>query len=182
MSLDRLDHLLSLAPDVPGAFQSAEQRRTELRADVFAVAKANGGRFDLRAVQNRPSILRRVAGLLAETLPTGTDRLVCAQPDGIAVTTAIALHTGLPFTTVAGGGDQGAHLDGEAHAGEHAVVIAPAVSTGLHAAQLVAAAQDSGLRVTHVLSILDRAGNGAAGEAVARKGAQLHALFTADCP
>ncbi|MFE4494651.1 hypothetical protein ACFRKD_19600 [Streptomyces niveus] len=189
-----LAQVLRTAPDAPSAFQSARQRSAELYADILAVAPGGDGRVDIEAVQSRPSILRRTAALLSEALPPGTDRLVCAAPDGIAVTTALALHTGLPFATVTGAGDD-ARLTGEAHAGEHAVVVVPLVGAAPGAPQdaargpaqgaapVVRAALDAGMRVSHVLSVLD-SGSGSGDRSVAdvlqeRYEVRFHALFPA---
>ncbi|WP_405614719.1 hypothetical protein [Streptomyces sp. NBC_01508] len=149
-----LAQVLRTAPDAPSAFQSDRRRSAELYADILAVAPGGDGRVDVEAVQSRPSILRRTAALLSEALPPGTDRLVCAAPDGIATTTALALHTGLPFATVTGTGDD-ARLTGEAHAGEHTVVVVPLMSTARDAAPPVLAALKAGMRVSHVLSVVD---------------------------
>ncbi|WP_329146716.1 hypothetical protein OG275_20200 [Streptomyces niveus] len=179
-----LAQVLRTAPDAPSAFQSARQRSAELYADILAVAPGGDGRVDIEAVQSRPSILRRTAALLSEALPPGTDRLVCAAPDGIAVTTALALHTGLPFATVTGAGDD-ARLTGEAHAGEHAVVVVPLVGPAQDAApgavSVVRAVLNAGMRVSHVLSVLDSS-SGSGDRSVAdvlqeQYEVRFHALF-----
>ncbi|MEV4993341.1 hypothetical protein [Streptomyces niveus] len=177
-----LAQVLRTAPDAPSAFQSARQRSAELYADILAVAPGGDGRVDIEAVQSRPSILRRTAALLSEALPPGTDRLVCAAPDGIAVTTALALHTGLPFATVTGAGDD-ARLTGEAHAGEHAVVVVPLAGTDEDAARVVLAVLDAGMRVSHVLGVLDTS-SGSGDRSVAdvlreQYEVRFHALFPA---
>lgn len=174
-----LAQVLRTAPDAPSAFQSARQRSAELYADILAVAPG-GGQADAEALQSRPSILRRTAALLSEALPPGTDRLVCAAPDGIAVTTALALHTGLPFATVTGTGDD-ARLTGEAHAGEHTVVVVPLVGTAGDAAPPVLAATRAGMRVSRVLSVLDSGDSGDSSVAdtlLERYGVRFHALFS----
>ncbi|MFF2939944.1 hypothetical protein ACFVSQ_08890 [Streptomyces niveus] len=180
-----LAQVLRTAPDAPSAFQSARQRSAELYADILAVAPGGDGRVDIEAVQSRPSILRRTAALLSEALPPGTDRLVCAASDGIAVTTALALHTGLPFATVTGAGDD-ARLTGEAHAGEHAVVVVPLVGTDEDAARVVRAVLDAGMRVSHVLGVLDTS-SGSGDRSVAdvlqeRYEVRFHALFPTHSP
>ncbi|WP_381795856.1 hypothetical protein [Streptomyces niveus] len=172
-----LAQVLRTAPDAPSAFQSARQRSAELYADILAVAPGGDGRVDAEAVQSRPSILRRTAALLSEALPPGTDRLVCAAPDGIAATTALALHTGLPFATVTGTGDD-ARLTGEAHAGEHTVVVVPLVGTARDAAPPVLAATRAGLRVSCVLSVLDSGDRSVADTLLEQYGVRFHALFS----
>lgn len=172
-----LDHVLHTAPDTPRAFQSARQRSAELYADILAVASTGDGRVDIEAVQCRPSILRRTAALFAEVLPHGTDRLVCT-PRGIAATTALALHTGLPFATVTGAGDD-ARLTGEAHAGEHTVVVMPLTGTAQDAAPPVHAALTAGMRVSCVLSVLGPGDSSVVDMLLERYGVRFHALFPA---
>ncbi|MHA4819597.1 hypothetical protein ACXZ65_35175 [Streptomyces aculeolatus] len=173
-----LDQVLHTAPDTPRAFQSAQQRSAELYADILAVAPHGDGRVDIEAVQCRPSILRRTAALLAEVLPHGTDRLVCTTPQGLATTTALALHTGLPFATVTGTGDD-ARLTGEAHPGEHTVVVVPLTGTAQDAAPPVHAALKAGMRVSCVLSVLDLGDSSVVDTLLERYGVRFHALFPA---
>ncbi|MEV8405352.1 hypothetical protein AB0R12_05935, partial [Streptomyces niveus] len=92
------------------------------------------------------------------------------------------LHTGLPFATVTGAGDE-ARLTGEAHAGEHAVVVVPLVGPAQEAARVVRGALDAGMRVSHVLSVLDSS-SGSGDRSVAdvlqeRYEVRFHALFPA---
>lgn len=179
-----LAQVLRTAPDAPSAFQSAGQRSAELYADILAVAPGGDGRVDIEAVQSRlpscaaprPCCPKRPAG----DRPAGVRR-----PDGIAVTTALALHTGLPFATVTGGtgGGDEARLTGEAHAGEHTVVVVPLVGTAQDAAPPVLAARKAGMRVSGVLSVLDSS-DGSGGSSVAdvlqeRYDVRFHALFSA---
>ncbi|MFJ6661859.1 hypothetical protein ACIQNG_36745 [Streptomyces sp. NPDC091377] len=173
-----LDQVLHTAADAPSAFQSAEQRSAELHADILAVAPVGDGRVDIEAVQSRPSILRRTAALLSEALPPGTDRLVCTTPDGIAATTALALHTGLPFATVTGTGDD-ARLTGEAHPGEYTVVVVPLMGTAQDAATPVVAVLKAGMRVSCVLSVLDSSDSSVADTLLEQYGVLFHALFSA---
>ncbi|MGW4487239.1 hypothetical protein ACWEOE_25755 [Amycolatopsis sp. NPDC004368] len=93
--------------DTTAVFLDAGRRRAELRADLAAIGPA---------FTTRPSILRRAAALLADELPTATDRLVTtATADAVAVTTALALHTGLPFAVDAG----------QVHRGDRVAVVTP---------------------------------------------------------
>ncbi|MET7994726.1 hypothetical protein ABZU76_27915 [Amycolatopsis sp. NPDC005232] len=102
-----LESDLATATDTTTVFLDAERRRGELRADLAAIGAA---------FTTRPSILRRAAALLAEELPTATDRLVTTgTADAVAVTTALALHTGLPFAVDAD----------EVHRGDRVAVVTP---------------------------------------------------------
>lgn len=81
-------------------------RLAELAADLNAAAlrsetSPNPPSVDVPSVHSRPSILRRLAALLAEQLPPGIDRLVGTEADAPLVT-AVALHCGLPFALATG--------------------------------------------------------------------------------
>jgi hypothetical protein len=107
-----LDQALAAATDPTAVFVGPAQRRAELQADIDAVTE--------QAFASRPGILRRIASLLADELPHGVDRLVTAEDSAsIAVTTALALHTGLPLAFAAN----------EIHRGERVVVVLAVATT-----------------------------------------------------
>ncbi|NEC68454.1 hypothetical protein [Streptomyces sp. SID9727] len=187
-----LDQELAAATDVSAVFLDPARRRAELRADILAAALVGGSTagtgtagptgdtLDPFAFQIRPTILRRVAALMAEELPVRTDRLVTADPVGTALTTAVALHTGLPFTLVAeaGAGDGPARLRGEIHSGEQIAVLDPVTTTGTRAARIARLVHARGARTAGVFTVID--GCRGAGAALAGAGHELHALFQAD--
>ncbi|MEV8607430.1 hypothetical protein AB0383_05645 [Amycolatopsis sp. NPDC051373] len=137
-----LEDDLATATDTTTVFLDAERRRGELRADLTAIGAA---------FTTRPSILRRAAALLAEELPTATDRLVTTgTADAVAVTTALALHTGLPFAVDAG----------EVHRGDRVAVVTPIAddpaetSADATAAALADRVRAAGAEPVVVLSVL----------------------------
>ncbi|MEV6901751.1 hypothetical protein [Amycolatopsis sp. NPDC051372] len=133
-----LEDDLATATDTTTVFLDAERRRGELRADLTAIGAA---------FTTRPSILRRAAALLAEELPTATDRLVTTgTADAVAVTTALALHTGLPFAVDAG----------EVHRGDRVAVVTPIADdpADATAAALADRVRAAGAEPVVVLSVL----------------------------
>ncbi|QWA23245.1 hypothetical protein KJK32_23745 [Streptomyces sp. JCM17656] len=104
-----LDQELAAGYDEITVFLPPGLRLGELRADLFAAGyraapqrgaasgEASVPDLDPYAFQTRPTILRRLAAILAERLPDRLDRLVAASASAVPLTTAVALHTGLPF-------------------------------------------------------------------------------------
>lgn len=92
-------------------------RLRELAEDLVALSPRD--RFDVSAWMSRPSILRRVAALFASRLDADTDRIIALGPGAGVLGGAVALTSGVPFTSV---GVDGAEF-GEHHPGETAVII-----------------------------------------------------------
>lgn len=147
-----LDEKLYLTRDVPTAFIDPDQRRAELLADILAIAGSGDG-IDAAAFQTRPSVLRRIATLIAEALPDRFDRLV-TDPAGVAVTTALALYTGLPFA-VFRPSDVDTIVDGDVHRGEQVTVVEPVIVTGTARARLIDRIHTEGARVAGVVGVID---------------------------
>ncbi|GAA4057364.1 hypothetical protein [Nonomuraea soli] len=124
---------MSFPVETPLDVQSIEVRRAELRQDVVNAVVRQSGRLELSAMLTRPSILRRMASLLAAHVPPGTDRLVCS-PGSLPLAAALALETGVPFAVL------GDVPMGDLFPGEKAVLVVAVVSTGASAAALAGAA------------------------------------------
>jgi orotate phosphoribosyltransferase len=163
------------AGDVVGKFLDARQRRGELIGDLLAATGDTGhpGAIDPDAFITRPSILRRLAALLADDLPTALDRLGAVDQGGVALTTALALHTGLPYAVLDPGNSA---VTGEIHRGEYLSVIDPVTTTGARALQAVQLACAHGAAVTSIHTVLARGSNAQA--AISDAGYTLYALFS----
>ncbi|HET6356867.1 hypothetical protein [Streptomyces sp.] len=189
-----LNHQLAVGDDVVAIFLDPVQRRSELLADLFAAAyradpnafrthrdhaPVTGGTFDPYALQTRPTILRRLAALLADELPGRLDRLVAADSADAPLTTAVALHTGLPFALAAPrdtpGGGTGAALYGEIHRGERVAVLTAVTAGGHSAVRTAELVRAHGAQVTVVLTVIDR--DEGATARLADAGHRLRALF-----
>lgn len=115
--------------DAPRLERSTHARRGELMDDLRACwspASPEGAGTWL----SRPSIARRVASLITELIPAGTDRVLVDGPGAEALGMAVALDSGLPFalvgpplTTASRAEGAGGPLFGVVHRGERVVVL-----------------------------------------------------------
>lgn len=172
-------------PGTPALDRPLSVRRSELRDDLLACwLPVRPETTD--AWLTRPSIARRVAAMVTELIPAGTDRILAEGHGATALGMAVALDSGLPFAVVAGrhrgaaGGaaatgstDDGVLPGGTADGafgtvrrGERVVVLSPMLAPSLGAA--VAADYEAlGVTVTVVIGVVpegEQAGTGAASE------------------
>lgn len=163
--------------DTTGVLLSPGQRRDELLADLLATARdPDTGRIDDGALQARTTVLRRLAASLADVLPAPTERLLTSHGTGTALTTAIALHTGLPFAALEVRSSSDVRQIGEMHPHEHVGIVVPVLRTGRSALALTRWAVAHGARPTGVLAAVDQEGEAA--EAITGAGHPLHVLYT----
>jgi len=170
--------------------QSAALRYNELARDILSAGIARGdfllsdGRatnyyFSRYSIFTKPTIIRRLAGLIADRLPGTTDRLAGDIDGSLMLAEAVSLHTGLPYVAVrrsqAGPAND---LEGEIYQGETVVVIEDIISTGEHALEVVRKVKSIGASVPCVLAAIDRR-DGAAAK-LADEGVALDSLYTAD--
>lgn len=172
-----LDEALRTSNDVTGVFLPAEQRRAELLADLLAAARDPGtGEIDGGALQSRTTVLRRLAAALADVLPAHTERLLTHHGTGTALTTAIALHTGLPFAALDVRSSSEVRRIGEMHRNEHVGIVVPVLRTGRSALALARWAVTHGARPTGVLAAVDQEAGAVA--ALTGAGYSPHVLYT----
>jgi len=167
----------------------ARDRRAELGRDLVNAAYlrgdfvlSSGGRssfyFDKYLFESQPTILRRIAGMLAERVPDDVDRLAGPELGAVPLVTALALETGLPFIIVrknAKGYGTSHAVEGEVHQGEHVLMVEDVISTAGEALRASANVLSTGARVGTVLAVVDREQGGA--ERIAAAGLRLDALF-----
>lgn len=189
MTLSVTELLGSAGPQV---LQKAEVRRRELAADIVAAAYlrgefvlSSGARssfyFDKYLFETKPTVLRRLAAVLAERVPAAAERLAGPVLGAVTLSAAVSLETGLPFVIVrksAKGYGTGSTIEGELHAGEHVLLLEDVVSTGGEAIAAARKLRDAGAEVLGVLAVIDRQQGGAA--ALAAEGLSLDALFRLD--
>lgn len=169
-------------------FQTNSQRHAELGNDIAAAAltrpdaRTPGQRLlDRDLFETKPTILRRVASLLCESVPEGVERLAGAGADAI-ILTALSLECGIPFLLVhqppesTGPGTRGIRVAGEYHPGERALLLAGVITTGAGAASVATAVRAEGMRVDSVLAVVDQEQKAA--ESLAAHGLSLESLFT----
>lgn len=155
------DLLSALAAGDPGVFQSEEVRRDELLADLVAAAWGSHGEFiDADQFLTKPTVLRRLAAILAGRVPVDVDRLVGRDPHSLVLGAALSLETGLPLVVARRAGDDALTLHGELHTDERVLVVEGVTGTGTSALAAVRAARERGAVVAGVLVAVDR-GRGA---------------------
>lgn len=96
----------------------------ELAQDLAATWNIATEPNEVASWMSRPSILRRVAGSMAEWIAPDVDRILAEGHGSIALGSALALATGLPYCALEGGVRFGPLHDGES------VVIVSAVAGG----------------------------------------------------
>ncbi|MCW3819667.1 hypothetical protein ONA91_35050 [Micromonospora sp. DR5-3] len=166
--------------------QSRHQRWLELARDLRAAAclpgevtRAPNGPVDVYIdvflFETRPTILRRMAALMADLLDASTDRLA-ARAEVAPLVTALSLETGLPFAVIAtpGAADHPTPIEGELHPGERVVLVEDVIMSGSHATAAVHTLRDRGAVVPAVLAAVDCSG----GQGGAAASCPVQALFT----
>ncbi|MQA02477.1 MAG: orotate phosphoribosyltransferase [Streptosporangiales bacterium] len=170
------------------ALQTAAERRDELARDLVAAAYLRGA-FVLSSGQpsryyidkylfaTKPTVLRRLASLLAERVPD-VDRIAGPELGAVPITAVLSLETGVPFVIVRDARKAygpSAAIEGELHAGERVLLVEDVVSTAAQALTAAAALAEAGATVAGVLAVVDREQGGA--EAVTAAGLSFDALF-----
>ena len=111
-------------------------------------------RLDKYRLSGDPALLRDLAALVADQLPPGTAALAGIELGGVPLATAMALHTGLPWTLIRrspGAGTAGSPLAGSPVAGRATVVVKDMAQSGAAISAAAAVLRGSGARVTHAV-------------------------------
>jgi orotate phosphoribosyltransferase len=163
--------------------------RTELARDLVAASWLEGdfvlrsGRrskyyFDKYLFETQPGILRRVAALLAELVPSGTQRLAAPELGGIVLGAAVSLQTDLPLILVRKEAkDYGTakSLEGILEPGDRVCLIEDVLTTGGEAIRSAEKVREAGGELLRLIAVLDRE-EGAA-ENLADAAIEFAALF-----
>ena len=164
--------------------------RAELARDLVAAAWLEGdfvlrsGRrskyyFDKYLFETQPSILRRVATLLARLVPPATQRLAAPELGAIVLGAAVSLELDLPLVLVRKEAKEygtGKSLEGVLEQGERVTLIEDVLTTGGEAIRSAEKIRAAGGTVLRLIAVLDRE-EGAA-ENLAAAGVEYSALFT----
>jgi len=153
----------------------AERRalqRKEVGSDIVAAAYLRGDfvltsgehrdyYFDKYLFETKPTILRRLAEMLAEKVPAGVDRLAGTEVGGVALAAAVSLATGLPFVIVRREQrSSGGPVKGELQGGERVLLIQDVVDSGSQAITAAHKITGLGASVAGVVSVIDRQAGG----------------------
>lgn len=168
------DLVNALARGDQQVFQADGTRRTEVLADLVGAAWGTHGEFvDADQFLTKPTVLRRLAAILAARVPIGVDRLVGREPHSLVLAAALSLETGLPLVIARGAPEL--RCFGELHPGERVLVVEGVTGTGSSAEQAVRVVRSRGATVAGVLAAVDRDDGAAA--LLAELGIRLDVLF-----
>lgn len=136
--------MTGLSASVPPTVERERARwRAELLADLAAMMRAAQTHPAAAAVYSRPAVLARLAALVAEFLPPGTDRLVGAERDAVLLA-AVSLHSGIALGVL----DDAAAV---VHPGEDVVLLA--YDDERPGAAIAKAAKGHGLTVLRLVTL-----------------------------
>jgi len=150
-----------------------------LRGDFVLSSGARSDYYlDKYLFETRPGILRRLAPLLAELVPAGTDRLAGTELGAVALAAALSLETDLPFVIVrkATKGYGTANLiEGQLRRGDTVVLVEDVVTSGAQAIRAAEAVVAAGGTVARIVAVIDREQGGPA--AIEAAGFTVTSLF-----
>jgi orotate phosphoribosyltransferase len=135
--------------------------------------------FDKYRFESDPVLLRQIAEMAAELIPTGTDGLAGLELGGVPIATALSMVTGLPLFLVRKeakkyGTEQ--ICEGGDLNGLHLLIVEDVVTTG---GQIVLSTDDlraTGALISEALCVIDR--ESGAADLLAQSGVRLQSLFT----
>lgn len=158
--------------DVVGGADARAQLRAEVASDLVASSYLRGDftlssgekssfYFDKYLFETKPTILRRVADMLADQVPGEVERLAATEGGGVALVAAVSLATGLPFVIIRRTASPDAPpVRGELHPGERVVIVEDVVSVGNQALTSVTTLTEVGAVVVGVVAVIDREAGG----------------------
>ena len=163
--------------------------RAELARDLAAASWLEGdfvlrsGRrskyyFDKYLFETQPGILRRVAGLLAELVPSGTQRLAAPELGAIVLGAAVSLELDLPLVLIRKEAKEygtARALEGVLEPGDRVTLIEDVLTTGGEAIRSAEKVRAAGGELLRLIAVLDRE-EGAA-DNLAEAGIEFAALF-----
>lgn len=128
---------------------------------VLSSGKRSSFYVDKYLFSTEPDLLRAIAEALAETLPSGVDRLAGVELGAVPLVVATALRTGLPYVIVRKaakeyGSSAGEAIEGVVESGERVVLLEDVVSTGTQAIKAARELDALGVEVVKVVAVLDR--------------------------
>ncbi|MEA2574983.1 MAG: uridine monophosphate synthetase [Chloroflexia bacterium] len=139
---------------------------------------------NLRVLASYPSLLRKVATLMAQTMQDAgvqPDLLVGIAEAGIPLAVALSQHTGIPAGYVRSSAKQHGTkrmVEGAWQPGATAVLVDDVVSDGASKLEVLGHLQEAGLQVRDIVVLVDRGQGGP--EVMSRHGLNCHAAVKMD--
>lgn len=158
--------------DVVGDASARAQLRAEVASDLVASSYLRGDftlssgeqssfYFDKYLFETKPTILRRVADMLASQVPPDVERLAATEGGGVALAAAVSLATGLPFVIIRRSAEAGAPaVRGELHPGERVVLVEDVIGLGNQAVTSLTRLKELKALVVAVVAVIDREDGG----------------------
>jgi orotate phosphoribosyltransferase len=151
-----------------------------LRGDFVLSSGARSDYYlDKYRFETRPALLRDLAELLADLVPSDVARLAGTELGAVALATAVSLQTGLPFVIVRKVEKEystGKLIEGELVPGDAVLVIEDIITTGAQSIKAADRVVAAGGQVIGILAVVDRQEGG--GAMIAEAGYTLTSLFT----
>jgi orotate phosphoribosyltransferase len=151
-----------------------------LRGDFVLSSGARSSYYvDKYRFETMPGLLRGVAQAMTDLVPAGTDRLAGTELGAVALATALALETGLPFVIVrkeAKGYSTGKVIEGNLETGDRVLLVEDVVTTGAQSIKAARRLIEAGAVVEQIIAVVDREEGGL--DAAAAAGFHLRALFS----
>lgn len=135
--------------------------------------------FDKYQFESDPSILSAIAEHMVPLIPDGTEFLAGLEMGGLAIATALSLHTGIPAVFVRKNAKEYGTCklaEGPDISGRHVLIVEDVITSG---GQVIMSGDDLknlGALTDHVVCVIDREQGGR--EKLRESGFELSALFT----
>ncbi|MCC5831525.1 MAG: orotate phosphoribosyltransferase [Chlamydiales bacterium] len=136
--------------------------------------------IDLRLIVSYPKLLEQIAQMMWERVKEAKFDRVCGVPyTALPIATALSLQQNLPMVLrrkEAKNYGTKKIIEGVLEAGENCLVIEDLVTSGMSLFETIKPLEESGLKVTDIVVLLDRQQGGK--RRIEEKGYRLHSLFT----
>lgn len=169
----------------------AVMNRTDLSVAIYNVAHLTGSfllrsgitsshYFDKYQFESDPRLLAAIAEQLAPMIPPETEVLAGLEMGGLAIATALSLHTGLPCVFVRKKAKEYGtckFAEGPSIEGKNVCIVEDVITSGGQVIISGSELREIGAMITHVVCVIDREQGGR--EKLREAGFDLNALFTA---
>lgn len=135
--------------------------------------------FDKYQFESDPRLLAAIAEHLAPMIPPGTEMLAGLEMGGLAIATALSLHTGLPCVFVRKKAKEYGtckFAEGPSVTGKNVCIVEDVITSGGQVLISGAQLRELGAFITHTVCVIDREQGGR--EKLREGGFELNALFT----
>jgi len=130
---------------------------------VLRSGKRSNRYFDKFLFETDPALLRRLGRHLAQLVPAETQRLAAPELGAVLLGGAVSMETGLPLVLVRKepkGYGTSKQIEGRFEPGERVTVIEDVVTTGGDSLRSAQVLRDAGVKVIHLVVVLDRGEGG----------------------